>query len=113
MSASIVIANRLRMDQNIAAPDPTESLRSRIRHLYFGRGDDCDTFRYRLFAIDLAIVAYIVLTSFLERTLWITVGDIICGAIVAADFAARFTLNTMSPDDRTFTSENHAWLLGN
>lgn len=77
------------MDQNIAAPDPTESLRSRIRHLYFGRGDDCDSFRYRLFAIDLAIVFYIIVTSFLERTLWITIVDIICGAIVAADFAAR------------------------
>lgn len=31
----------------------------------------------------------------------------------AADFAARFRLNTMSPTDITFTSENHAWLLGN
>jgi len=30
----------------------------------------------------------------------------------AADFAQRFTLNIMSAGDRTFTSEDHAWLLG-
>lgn len=33
--------------------------------------------------------------------------------MTAAAFAARLDLNTISPDDRTFTPEDHAWLLSN
>lgn len=71
------------------ASGTSRDLRSRVRHLYFGKGEECHRFRYWLFAIDLVIVAYIIVTSFLARAPWITAIDLVCGILVAVDFLAR------------------------
>ncbi|MFC3084804.1 potassium channel family protein [Tabrizicola soli] len=68
---------------------PETSLRSRLRTLYESHGPVGDRFRYALLAFDLAIVAWLVASSFLPRGLHTTTIDISIGAIFLADLMVR------------------------
>ena len=64
-------------------------LRSRLTEYYEGSSPEASRFRYRLFFLDLAIILFIITTSFLPRSTMISVVDVICGFIILTDFLAR------------------------
>lgn len=75
-------------------PAPQMSRRARAKRFliqyYEGSSAEASRFRYALFFIDIAVIVFIIVTSFLPRSPVITALDVVCGMIVAADFAARF-----------------------
>jgi voltage-gated potassium channel len=73
--------------------DTALTLKERLRHLYEDHGGEACRFRYTLFAIDLLVIAFIIVTSFMERAPWIVGLDVVCGLIVAADFGARMWIS--------------------
>ncbi len=73
-----------------ATSSPRARLKLKLVRLYEGSSHEASRFRYALFAVDLAIILFIIGTSFLKRTPLITVLDVVCGLLVAADLAARF-----------------------
>lgn len=79
------------MEKNATASPPSALKRFKLRlvRLYEGSSAEAHRFRYILFAIDIAVILFIVVTSFMERNALITVLDIVCGLFVAADFLAR------------------------
>jgi voltage-gated potassium channel len=79
------------MTTDVAASQ--RSLKARIRHLYVSHDADACRFRYRLFVVDVAIILFIIVTSFLPRSPLITALDVICGLVVLADFAARMWIS--------------------
>jgi len=70
-------------------PSAPVGLKQQIRQLYGGNSPRCVRFRYGLLAFDIATVVFIIVTSFLDRTILITVVDVLLGIIILADFTAR------------------------
>jgi voltage-gated potassium channel len=60
-----------------------------IRNLYEGEGRRAHQFRYGLLAFDLFTIAFIIGTSFFERTPLVEAIDAVIGVVLLADFAAR------------------------
>jgi voltage-gated potassium channel len=65
----------------------------RLRDLYEGQDETAQHFRYALLAFDLVTIAFVVFTSFIERTLWIEIVDLAVGLIILADFCARVVID--------------------
>ena len=76
--------------QPVAASTARARLKLKLVRLYEGSSHEASRFRYALFAVDMAIILFIIGTSFLKRTPLITAVDVLCGLFVAADLAARF-----------------------
>lgn len=70
-----------------------KTLKLTLRDLYEGASDRAARFRYGLFVADLAVILFIVGTSFLPRTPFIQALDLLCGLIIAADFGARMWIS--------------------
>ena len=68
---------------------PASPLRARLHHLYNGLGLECRRFRYGVLALDLATIAFVIVTSFVQRNLAIVVIDVLIGIVLAVEFAAR------------------------
>lgn len=68
---------------------PFRRLKRRLVQLYEGDTPEAHRFRYALFVVDIVVILFIVVTSFMARNWVITALDIACGLIVAADFLAR------------------------
>lgn len=66
--------------------------RARLRHLYTGPGVECRRFRYGLLVLDLASIGWIVLASFLEDWAPEPLLDMLFGAVLLAEFAARHAI---------------------
>ncbi|WP_376098803.1 potassium channel family protein [Roseomonas sp. CCTCC AB2023176] len=66
------------------------ALRARLRTLYRSAAPGAVRFRYALLALDTASVAWIVATSFLTPGWFVWTVDIALGAVLLAEFAARF-----------------------
>lgn len=64
-------------------------LQHRLQMLYMGTHGQARVFRYSLLAFDIFFILFVVITSFLERSIWIEVTDAVIGAVVVIDFAAR------------------------
>jgi voltage-gated potassium channel len=64
-------------------------LRARLRQLYHGRSEAAHRFRSALLALDLAVVGFVVLTSFLPRSLALELADAVIGLTLAAELGAR------------------------
>ena len=64
-------------------------LRERVRRLYFGRSQEAHRFRYALLAFDVSVILFIVATSFVERTFWLEVVDVVIGVLILVEFCAR------------------------
>lgn len=64
-------------------------LRARLHHLYNGLGLECRRFRYGVMVLDLATIAFVIVTSFVERNAAIGVIDVLIGIVLAVEFAAR------------------------
>lgn len=70
-------------------PGPTQSLLILLRELYAGRSPRARRFYAALLAFDLATVAFIVATSFIEPRPWFRPVNIVLGLAILADMAAR------------------------
>jgi len=70
-------------------PSAATRLRARLHHLYYGHGAECRRFRYTVLALDLATVAFVIVTSFLPRHPLIGIVDVLIGMVLAAEFATR------------------------
>jgi voltage-gated potassium channel len=68
-------------------------LKKTIRALYEGATPAGVRFRYALLAFDIVTVLFIVATSFLPRSEAIETFDILFGAVILADFAARLLVS--------------------
>jgi voltage-gated potassium channel len=64
-------------------------LRARLRHLYHGRAEEAHRFRSALLAMDLAVVVFVVATSFIPRSLALEVTDALIGLALVGELAAR------------------------
>jgi len=69
------------------------SVKQRLQTLYWGAHGAPRIFRYGLLAFDIVVIAFVVATSFAERTLWIEIADAIIGIVIVLDFSARFYIS--------------------
>ena len=65
------------------------ALREQVRRLYFGRSQEAHRFRYAVLSFDILVILFIVATSFIERTAWLEVVDVVIGLIILAEFCTR------------------------
>lgn len=66
------------------------TIKRRIHALYEGGGAISHYFRYTLLAVDIAIVVYIVASTFFPPALWIEIVDVLLGIYLLLDYSARF-----------------------
>ena len=66
---------------------------SDLRALYEGSGPNAHRFRYGLLIFDIATIAFIVVTSFMERHAVIEWLDVALGLVILADFVARIAIS--------------------
>jgi voltage-gated potassium channel len=64
-----------------------------VRGLYEGQSQRAVRFRYGLLAFDLSTIGYIVLSSFMPRTVFTEIVDNFFGLIILADFIARLLIS--------------------
>ncbi|MDF0599973.1 ion channel [Psychromarinibacter sp. C21-152] len=64
-----------------------------LRHLYEGRSAAAHRFRYALLAFDLGTIAFVIVTSFFPHTRPVEIADAVLGAVILADFLARFSID--------------------
>lgn len=76
-----------------AAPGAMTRLKRHLVRLYEGATPEAYRFRYILFLIDIAVILFIIVTSFTTRNVVITALDVVCGLIVATDFLARLWIS--------------------
>jgi voltage-gated potassium channel len=69
--------------------DQAGTLRARLHHLYYGTAPDACRFRYGVLVFDLATIVFVIVTSFLPRSLLVEVIDVLIGLVLVAEFAAR------------------------
>ncbi|WP_376874887.1 ion channel [Albirhodobacter sp. R86504] len=65
-----------------------------LRTLYHANTARAHRFRYALLAFDLVTIAFVIVTSFLERSALIEGLDAVIGVVIVADFAARFAISS-------------------
>ena len=68
-------------------------MKQRLQTLYWGAHGAPRIFRYGLLAFDVFVIAFVVATSFVERTLWIEIADAIIGIVIVIDFSARLYIS--------------------
>lgn len=68
---------------------PSSPLRARLHHLYYGTAKDSRRFRYGVLVFDLTTILFVIGSSFLPRSTTIGVIDVLIGAVLAIEFAAR------------------------
>ena len=71
----------------------THSVKQRLQTLYWGAHGTPRIFRYALLAFDLFVIAFVVTTSFAERTLWIEIADAVIGVVIVVEFSARLYIS--------------------
>jgi voltage-gated potassium channel len=65
-------------------------LRNILAHLYNGRSERAERFRYGLIVFDIAVLAYFILSSALPPSPWLLAIDGVVGMAMIADYGARF-----------------------
>jgi len=69
------------------------AVKDRIEHLYESGDPRSHRFRYWLLAFDIATVVFVVATSFVPRAPWIGMIDVVLGALIIMDLAARMAIS--------------------
>jgi voltage-gated potassium channel len=64
-----------------------------VRELYEGSSGRAHRFRYGLICFDIGTIIFLIVSSFLPRTPFIGVVDVVIGLIILADFLARFWIS--------------------
>jgi voltage-gated potassium channel len=68
-------------------------LKHRLQTLYSGTYGSARIFRYGLLAFDVFFILFVIITSFVQRNIWIEITDAIIGVVVVLDFTARMYLS--------------------
>lgn len=68
------------------------SLLTKLRELYEGTSDEAQRFRYGLVVFDLATIAFVIVSSFLEWRVGFLILDIVFGVLILADLGARLAI---------------------
>lgn len=66
-----------------------DTLRIFCREIFYGTSERSLTARYVLLGIDIVVLAYFVVTTFLPATQWIVVLDIVVGCVLLTEFVGR------------------------
>lgn len=66
-----------------------QSLTARLQHYYEGMTPEAKTFRYSLLTFDLLTILFIIITSFLPRTIFVEIADAFIGVYMLTDCVAR------------------------
>lgn len=69
------------------------ALKNFVRELYEGGSAGAHRFRYGLISFDIATIAFLIVSSFLQRSPVIGVIDVVIGLLILADFIARFWIS--------------------
>ncbi|MGE0006940.1 MAG: potassium channel family protein [Parvibaculaceae bacterium] len=64
-----------------------------VRELYEGGSNRAHRFRYALICFDIATIVFLIVSSFLPRTQFVGIVDVVIGLIILADFLARFWIS--------------------
>jgi voltage-gated potassium channel len=72
-----------------AAAAPLTGFRATLRALYYGRGDAGRYFQSLLLAVDLAVLAYFIATTFVAAAPWLAWVDLALGLLLTAEFVGR------------------------
>ena len=64
-----------------------------LRELYEGSSPRAQRFRYGLIAVDIATIAFVIASSFVETNPVIRVLDVVFGAVILADLAVRLAIS--------------------
>jgi voltage-gated potassium channel len=67
-----------------------DRLRTKLRLLYFGPEPGSRNFRLALLAIDLLLLIFFVVTTFMRDAPWMVTANIAIAALIGTDFLARF-----------------------
>jgi voltage-gated potassium channel len=86
--------------------EQAESLKTRIVRLYNGRSRRARYFRYTILIVDLATIAFFIVSSMVTQSWWILVIDFVIGLYILADFSARLWIET---DRKYFLSRFTTW----
>jgi voltage-gated potassium channel len=81
-------------------------MKEKLRRLYEGSGRQARMFRLSLLVFDIVTIIFFVSISFVEHATWITVTELMIGAVLVADFAARWWL---CPSNSSFFSQPTTW----
>jgi voltage-gated potassium channel len=68
-------------------------MKTLVKEFYEGASNRAHRFRYALIAFDIGTIIFLVVSSFLPRTPFIGVVDVVIGLIILADFLARFWIS--------------------
>jgi voltage-gated potassium channel len=74
---------------------PAASLRERLHHLYYSPETDACRFRYAVLAFDLLTILFVIVTSFLPRSLLVESVDVMIGLVLMGEFAARIAASRL------------------
>lgn len=75
------------------AENPVTSLQERLRHYYEGRSADASRFRYALLIFDLAVLVFIIATSFVPPNPFVEWLDVALGLLFLGDFCTRILIS--------------------
>ena len=70
------------------------SLESWCREIYYGTTPEAVKVRYGLLTIDLLIISYFVVTTFLPPASWLVGADIVIGCLLIVDLTGRLIADT-------------------
>ncbi|MCP5411084.1 MAG: potassium channel family protein [Alphaproteobacteria bacterium] len=69
------------------------AIKTRLRALYTGDSQIARRYRYGLLIFDVAVILYMIVTSFFESSVLLETLDVLIGLIVAAEFGARLMIS--------------------
>jgi len=64
----------------------TEPLRERVRRVYVGGGHEARTMRWAMLALDVGVVGFFLVTTFVEHGRWLVLVDYAIGAVLALEW---------------------------
>ncbi|NIJ42068.1 voltage-gated potassium channel [Parvibaculum indicum] len=70
----------------------SHTLKAQLRTLYLGNSRRAAAFRYALLAFDVVTIGFFVVSSFMDDGSWMIAADLLIGAVLAVDFAARLII---------------------
>jgi voltage-gated potassium channel len=71
------------------AHSPLTTFRAHLRHLYYGRDRHGLAFQSATLALDLAVLGYFLVTTFLPQAPWMDAVDLVLGLLLTAEFVGR------------------------
>ena len=91
---------------NAARGYQLNSLRRRLRYLYFGHDGRARVFRFALLAFDIISILFFIGSSLIRDQPWIYLIDVVVAGVIAADFLARLWI---SNNRRRFFTQLTNW----